>query len=133
MTGKSDFLIAPDEIRRLVHKNAENSFAHTSYKEELERFRLLSRGDYKAVDKTVEILDADMQGKLSDDPLRNMRYLFIVNTGLATRFAIEAGAPQALFVQAEAERLDTMAAIRLQICWQADSRGMNDPSNKNEL
>ncbi|MBO4450426.1 MAG: helix-turn-helix transcriptional regulator [Clostridiales bacterium] len=94
MTGKSDFLIAPDEIRRLVHKNAENSFAHTSYKEELERFRLLSRGDYKAVDKTVEILDADMQGKLSDDPLRNLRYLFIVNTGLATRFAIEAGAPQ---------------------------------------
>lgn len=96
MSSKSDYLIDPREIRKLVHKNAENSFAHTTYKVELERFRLLARGDYMAVDKSVEIMDVSMQGKLSDDPLRNMRYLFIVNTGLATRFAIEAGAPQEL-------------------------------------
>ncbi|MBE7070349.1 MAG: helix-turn-helix domain-containing protein [Ruminococcaceae bacterium] len=96
MSSKSDYLIDPREIRKLVHKNAENSFAHTTYKVELERFRLLAQGDYMAVDKSVEIMDVAMQGKLSDDPLRNMRYLFIVNTGLATRFAIEAGAPQEL-------------------------------------
>ena len=96
MSSKSEYLIDPGEIRKLVHKNAENSFAHTTYKVELERFRLLAQGDYRAVEKAVEILDADMQGKLSDDPLRNMKYLFIVNTGLATRFAIEAGAPQEL-------------------------------------
>ena len=96
MNERTDRLIDPNEIRNLVHKNAENSFAHTTYKVELERFRLLAQGDYRAVEKADEILDADMQGKLSDDPLRNMRYLFIVNTGLATRFAIEAGAPQEL-------------------------------------
>ena len=96
MSSKSEYRIDPGEIRKLVHKNAENSFAHTTYKVELERFRLLAQGDYRAVEKAVEILDADMQGKLSDDPLRNMKYLFIVNTGLATRFAIEAGAPQEL-------------------------------------
>lgn len=96
MSSRSDYLIDPGEIRKLVHKNAENSFAHTTYKVELERFRLLAQGDYRAVEKAVEILDADMQGKLSDDPLRNMRYLFIVNTGLGTRFAIESGAPQEL-------------------------------------
>ncbi|MBR3082349.1 MAG: helix-turn-helix transcriptional regulator [Clostridiales bacterium] len=96
MSSKSEYLIDPGEIRKLVHKNAENSFAHTTYKVELERFRLLAQGDYRAVEKAVEIMDADMQGKLSDDPLRNMKYLFIVNTGLATRFAIEAGAPQEL-------------------------------------
>lgn len=96
MNERSDRLIDPNEIRNLVHKNAENRFAHTTYKVELERFRLLAQGDYRAVEKADEILDADMQGKLSDDPLRNMRYLFIVNTGLATRFAIEAGAPQEL-------------------------------------
>ena len=96
MSVKADYLINPDEIRNLVHKNAENMFAHTTYKVELERFRLLAQGDFRAVDKAVEILDADMQGKLSDDPLRNLRYLFIVNTGLGTRFAIESGAPQEL-------------------------------------
>ena len=96
MNERSDRLIDPDEILNLVHKNAENRFTHTTYKVELERFRLLAQGDHRAVEKADEILDADMQGKLSDDPLRNMRYLFIVNTGLATRFAIEAGAPQEL-------------------------------------
>ena len=87
-------LIGLDEIRGLVYTNAEKAFAHTTYREELERFYLLAQGDYKAVDETERMMDADMQGKLSKDPLRNYLYLFIVNTGLATRFAIEAGAPQ---------------------------------------
>lgn len=94
MTKKNAFLIDPGEIRKLVHKNAENSFMHTTYREELERFLLLAQGDERAVELTDYVLNADLQGKLSEDPLRNMRYLFIVNTGLATRFAIEAGAPQ---------------------------------------
>lgn len=94
MKKRSDRLIDPAEIRNLVHRNAESSFAHMSYSEELERFFLLAQGDDRAVDETIRVLDAGMQGKLSEDPLRNMRYLFIVNTGLATRFAIEAGVPQ---------------------------------------
>ena len=94
MAKKNDYLIDPGEIRKLVHKNAESSFMHTSYREELERFFYLAQGDEKAVELSDYILNADLQGKLSEDPLRNMRYLFIVNTGLATRFAIESGAPQ---------------------------------------
>lgn len=91
---RNDYLIDPREIRKLVHKNAESRFMHTTYREELERFFLLAKGDKRAVELSDYVLDADLQGKLSEDPLRNMRYLFIVNTGLATRFAIEAGAPQ---------------------------------------
>ena len=91
---KNEYLIDPGEIRKLVHRNAESSFMHTTYREELERFFLLAHGDERAVELTDYVLDAEMQGKLSEDPLRNMRYLFIVNTGLATRFAIEGGAPQ---------------------------------------
>ena len=94
MDRKSNSLIDPGEIRRLVHKNAESSFMHTTYRDELERFFLLEQGDDLAVTQSDYVLDANLQGKLSEDPLRNMRYLFIVNTGLATRFAIEAGAPQ---------------------------------------
>ena len=91
---KNEYLIDPGEIRKLVYRNAESSFMHTTYREELERFFLLAHGDERAVELTDYVLDAEMQGKLSEDPLRNMRYLFIVNTGLATRFAIEGGAPQ---------------------------------------
>ena len=94
MKEKTDRLIDPAEIRNLVHRNAESSFAHMSYSDGLERFFLLAQGDDRAIDETMRVLDADIQGKLSEDPLRNVGYLFIVNTGLATRFAIEAGAPQ---------------------------------------
>ena len=96
MSKKHDYLIDPGEIRSLVHKNAEISFSHISYREELERFFLLMRGDYRAVENSVQMMRAEIQGKLSEDPVRNIRYLFIINTGLATRFAIEAGAAQEL-------------------------------------
>lgn len=89
-------LIDQSEIIELLYSNAENSFSHTTYKEELSRFYLLAKGDHRAVDASDEIMNADIQGRLSLDPLRNYRYLFIVNTGLATRFAIEAGVPQEL-------------------------------------
>ena len=94
MDRKNDYLIDPGEIRRLVHKNAESSFMHITYREELERFFYLAQGDDRAVESSDSVFNADLQGKLSEDPLKNMRYLFIVNTGLATRFAIEGGAPQ---------------------------------------
>lgn len=94
MAKKNDYLIDPAEIRKLVHKNAESRFMHTTYREELERFFYLAQGDEKAIELSDYILNADLQGRLSEDPLRNMKYLFVVNTGLATRFAIESGAPQ---------------------------------------
>lgn len=82
------------EIRLLVHSNAESGFMHSTYDSESLRFHLLMNGDMRAVDESMRVLDPKLQGKLSDDPLRNMRYLFIVNTGLATRYMIEAGVPQ---------------------------------------
>ena len=90
----SDNLIPPSEIMRLLHENSENSFRHTTYREENRRYHLLMQGDMAAVDEAVRISDPKIQGKLSSDPVRNMRYLFIIGTGLATRYAIEAGVPQ---------------------------------------
>ena len=87
-------LISMDEIRGLLHENAERGFMHTTYLEESKRFHLLMQGDMRAVDESARLLDSNIQGTLSKNPIRNMRYLFIVNTGLLTRYAIEAGIPQ---------------------------------------
>ena len=87
-------LIDMDEIRSLIHENVENGFLHTTYQEESRRFHLLMQGDMRAVKESDKICDADMQGKLSKDPIRNYRYLVIVNTGLASRYVIESGVPQ---------------------------------------
>ena len=82
------------EIRMLVHQHAETGFAHTTYDDESHRFHLLMNGDMRAVEESEKLLDASIQGTLSSDPLRNMRYLFIINTGIATRYMIEAGLSQ---------------------------------------
>ncbi|MBR4759455.1 MAG: helix-turn-helix transcriptional regulator [Lachnospiraceae bacterium] len=87
-------LISLDEIRNLLHENAENTFSHTTYREEQTRFHLLLQGDYRAVEESVRIMEPALQGKLSKNPLRNIRYLFIVNTALLTRYMIEIGIPQ---------------------------------------
>ncbi len=93
--AKSDKrIISFDEIRQLLHDNAETGFVHTTYQEESRRFHYLINGDKRAIKESQRICNANLQGKLSDDPVRNQQYLFIINTGLATRYLIEAGIPQ---------------------------------------
>ena len=87
-------LISFDEIRELLHNHAESGFIHTTYQEESHRFNLLMNGDPRAVEESDKLMNPDIQGTLSKDPVRNVRYLFIVNTGLASRYMIEAGVPQ---------------------------------------
>ncbi|MCR5106463.1 MAG: AraC family transcriptional regulator [Eubacterium sp.] len=87
-------IISFDEIRSLLHDNAESGFIHTTYTEESKRFHLLMNGDMRAVDESDRLTNPNIQGKLSKDPIRNLKYLFIVNTGLASRYMIEAGIPQ---------------------------------------
>ncbi len=86
--------ISPDEIRNLLYKNSESGFLHTTYQEESQRFHYLMAGDKRAVEESVRLMTPSLQGNLSSDPIRNIRYLFIINTGLATRYMIEAGIPQ---------------------------------------
>ena len=68
-------LINPDEIRKLLYTNAESGFLHTTYQEESQRFHYLMAGDERAIEDSVRLLNPDLQGKLSDDPIRNMKYL----------------------------------------------------------
>ena len=87
-------LIDYEEISRLLHDNAEVGFKHTTYREESERFHLLLNGDKRAVEESDRMLSSVLQGTLSKDTLRNAKYLFVVNTGLLTRYLIEGGIPQ---------------------------------------
>ena len=94
MNSDDKRIISFDEIHKLLHDNAEKGFIHTTYQEESKRFHLLMNGDPRAVEESDKIIEPTLQGKLSKDPLRNQIYLFVVNTGLATRYLIESGVPQ---------------------------------------
>ena len=128
-----------DEIRGLLHENAERGFIHTTYLDETRRFHLLMQGDMRAVDDSINKLDAQMQGKLSKDPLRNMQYLFVVNTGLATRYTIEAGIPQEtvysisdLYIQRadEAKTIEEIKDLNREL-WTTFVRLVQDARKKN--
>ena len=84
----ADYLIDPDEVANLIHHNVESGFSHTTYREELERFAYLENGDDRAVEGSVKLMNADVQGRLSEDPLRNYKYLFIINTSSPSFFII---------------------------------------------
>ena len=94
MKADNERKISFDEIRELLHSNAESGFIHTTYQEESLRFHYLIAGDIRAIEESDRIINPDIQGKLSKDPVRNLKYLFIDNTGIATRYMIEAGIPQ---------------------------------------
>ena len=90
---KKDTSIDLNEIRALLHENAERRFIHPTHHEDMLRYYYLQQGDMRAVDEAMRTLNASMQGTLSKDSLRNMKYLFVVTVALAARFVVESGVP----------------------------------------
>lgn len=89
----NELQINPGEIQKLLYENAEVGFIHPTHREDMLRYYYLIQGDMRAVDEAVRTLNASMQGTLSQDSLRNMKYLFIVTVSLAARYVVEAGIP----------------------------------------
>lgn len=82
-----------DEIRRLLQEQNESETMHTTSYEAAIRFRMLKNGDLKAVEESVNLIGPSFKGMLSKDPLRNVKYIFAVNTGIATSYMVEMGIP----------------------------------------
>lgn len=91
--SKETLKIDPSEIQKLLYENAETGYIHPTHQEDMLRYYYLKEGDMRAVDEAVRTMNADMQGTLSKDPIRNLKYLFVVTVGLAARFVVEAGVP----------------------------------------
>lgn len=82
----------PDkQLAYMKFLNRENSFRHHYYFEELKQYKMLQAGDPNAAAESRRMMTAETTGHLSDNPVRNMKYLFVANITLATRFAIEGG------------------------------------------
>lgn len=82
-----------DDLFRILFLHRESNERHERYEEELDRFSAIHDGDSQKAKSIVETFRANTYSHLSDDPIRNRRYLFVVNATMATRFAIEGGVP----------------------------------------
>lgn len=80
-----------EEIRNLQYKNSESGFAHYPHNEDMLQYEYLREGNPAGIAESAKMFEPAKQGHLSDDPVRNIKYLFIINTGLASRFAVEGG------------------------------------------
>ena len=69
----------------------EEDLYHHSYDEELLQYEFLREGDIRSVEESKRLFRTGITGHLSDDPVRDKKYLFVASITLATRFAIEGG------------------------------------------
>ena len=70
----------------------ENNFIHFQYEKEMLQYQMMKAGDDGAAEESHRMmLQGAKTSKLADDPVTHMKYLFICNATLMTRFAIEGG------------------------------------------
>ena len=80
----------------LSHKlflQREYEISHLEYDKEMEFYTAVKNGDFTTLKKVMLPLENTGLGKLSDNPLRNLKYHLIITIAMITRFCIEGGMP----------------------------------------
>ncbi|MCM1381574.1 MAG: AraC family transcriptional regulator [Muribaculaceae bacterium] len=79
------------QLRYMEFLHRETDDRHHTQNEEMYQYDLLRMGDPKAVDEGIKMFSSDLTGHISDDPLRNYKYLFVASVTVACRAAIAGG------------------------------------------
>ena len=87
-----DHKITPAMMVHTAFLNRENGFFHTSHEDESAPFFLMVNGETERMLEAMRSLwKAEGAGKLSENPLQNVRYLFVATVTRACRFCIQGG------------------------------------------
>lgn len=79
------------QLEYMAFINRENEYRHHTYDEEMLQYEYLKEGKIKAIEESIKMFSSSTVGVLSDNPINNIKYLFVASITLATRFAIEGG------------------------------------------
>ena len=79
------------KLTQTLFYQRENDINHLPYNYELSFYDAVKKGDIDTVTKQMLPLTNANLGHLSDDPLRNLQYHFIITAAFITRFSIEGG------------------------------------------
>lgn len=99
-TNQEEDLIASDKYllesqhQKLIYTTfmqRENERYHHTYDEELLQYEYVRDGDMRSIEESKRLFRTGISGKLSNDSLRDKKYLFVASITLATRFCIEGG------------------------------------------
>ena len=93
MEDTAIMMVRPVEIEKM---DAEPETAHSDPSEEVLFYRAVAAGALHLVQDNCSrgaFEDTEHMGHLSDDPLRNLQYHFVVTAAMITRFCVEGGMP----------------------------------------
>ncbi len=79
------------ELTYKTFMNREYSFTHSPFEKEFEFYDCVKKGDTDGVRRVMTPLGGSGSGLLSEDPVRNLKYHFIITVALITRFCVEGG------------------------------------------
>lgn len=80
-----------NKLAQTLFHQRENDIYHLPYDHELSFYDAVKKGDIDTVKRQMLPLTSAALGHLSDDPLRNLQYHFIITASFITRFCIEGG------------------------------------------
>ena len=79
------------KLRYMEYLQRETGSRHHTHTEDMYQYDLLRMGDPRAVEAGKKMFASNLTGHISDDPLRNYKYLFVASITLASRSAIAGG------------------------------------------
>lgn len=79
------------KLRYMEFVSREAGWRHHTHAEDTWQFELLQAGDMRAVEEGIIRFRSVNNGHLSDDPVRNRKYLFVASVTQACRAAINGG------------------------------------------
>lgn len=83
--------VSEKKLRYMEYLQRETGTRHHTHTEDMYQYDLLRMGDPRAVEVGTSIFSSGLTGHISDDPLRNYRYLFVAAITLVSRAAIAGG------------------------------------------
>lgn len=83
----------PKGVQNPRFEQRESGIAHTPYSREVAFYTCIKNGDLQGLESNMEnfVRDALVVGRMSDDNLRQVKYLAVSCITLATRYAVEGG------------------------------------------
>ena len=80
-----------DELAKTEFYNREYSLNHIPYDKEMAFYQSIRNGDMQEMHRLFTPLCVEGFGKLSENPLRNLKYHLIITVAFITRYCIEGG------------------------------------------
>ena len=82
------------DLNYRLYLQKTSGFTRSPFESEFERYKLIQMGDTERIKQQIEKSRQyyfEGKGKLSNDPIRNMKYHFIISVALISRICVEGG------------------------------------------